>query len=46
MFRKLRDKLSLQNGPQSGFITMIVVIILILAAVIFVAYKRVLDVQH
>jgi len=36
----------LRNNKQSGFITMIVVIVLIIAAVIFVAYKRVLSAQQ
>lgn len=35
-----------QKTPQSGFITMIVVIVIILAVVIWFALKRVAAVQH
>lgn len=31
---------------QSGFITMIVLLVFIVAAVLFIAFKRVMSVQH
>lgn len=33
------------RNPQSGFVTMIVVLLLIIAAVIFLAFKRVVNMQ-